>query len=154
MTQTQAELTHENKQLNFNEWAQSEYVKISKFCAVKGYRVTNVNQKKCRYLAPAIAIWYVRTEDKKVDLWVVSGDFPTDLTLSTVAKNAREVLRHFSLTWQLQAAKLEDIPAEGTIGLTEKETRTKLSQELIKRAESLYTLYNDERLWEQAGLKK
>lgn len=154
MTQAQAEVTNEDKQFNIKEWTQSEFVKISKFCGSKGYRVSSVNQKKCRYLAPLIAIWYVKTDDKNVDLWVVSGDFPTDLTVSTVAKNARDVLRHFSLSWQLQAAKLEDGLAEGKVELADKETQTKFTQQLITRAESLYSLHNDDKLWKQAGLNQ
>jgi len=153
MTQAQEEVTSENTQLKFKEWAQTEYVKIRKFCATKGYRVTNVNQKKCRYLAPQIAVWYVRTEDKNDDLWVVSGEFPTDLAPSKVAKNAREVLRHFSLAWQLQAANLEEVIAEKNINLTDKETKARFSQQLIQRAESLYSIYDNEKLWEKAGLQ-
>ena len=147
MTQAQVEVTNEEQQLKFQDWAQSEYVKISKFCSSKGYQVTSVNQKKCRYLAPLIAIWYVKTDDKNVDLWVISGDFPTDLTVSKVAKNAREVIRHFSLAWQLKAAKLEESLSEGKVALADKETQTKFAQQLITRAESFYTLYNDEKKW-------
>ena len=154
MTQTQVEVTNKEKQLKFKDWAQTEYVKISKFCGSKGYQVISVNQKKCLFLAPQIAIWYVRTDDKKVDLWVISGDFPTDLTVSKVAKNAREVIRHFSLSWQLKAAKLEESLAEGKIALAGKETQEKFAQQLITQAESLYTLYNDEKIWVQEGLNQ
>ena len=152
MTQAKTKMTKQEMELKFKEWAQSEYVKISKFCSSKGYKVTSINQKKCRYMPPMVAVWYVKTDDSLVDLWVISGDFPTDMTIAKVAKDAREVLRHFSLAWQLQAAKLEDSMAEGKIALNDKETQTKFVKELIARAESLYEFHNNDTLWEQAGL--
>ncbi len=152
MTQAQKKMTKEDTELKFKQWAQSEYVKISKFCSSKGYKVTNINQKKCRYMPPVLAVWYVKTVDSLTDLWVVSGDFPTDMVVAKVAKNAREVLAHFSLSWQLQAAKLEDSIAEGKIELSDRETQAKFVKELIARAENLYEIHNNDTLWEQAGL--
>jgi hypothetical protein len=152
MTQVQTKMTKEEMELKFKEWAQSEYVKINKYCNSKGYQLTGLNQKKCRYMPPMVAVWYVKTSDKMVDLWVISGDFPTDMTVSKVAKDAREAIRHFSLAWQLQAAKLEDSIAEGKIELNNMETQTKFVKELINQAESLYEIHNNDKLWEQADL--
>ncbi|MCH1933235.1 DUF4826 family protein, partial [Shewanella sp. A25] len=37
---------------------------------------------------------------------MISGDLPTDLVSADAAKDAREVLRHFSLAWHLKAENL------------------------------------------------
>ena len=107
------QMTHEEAEKHFKEWSQQEYVKISKFCNSKGHQVAGLEQSRCQTLPPVLGVWYVKTQDKKVDLWCIAGDFPTDLASSKVAENAREALRYFSMSWQLQAAKLEDGLAEG-----------------------------------------
>ncbi len=147
-----------NAQMNeeerkFQEWSQKEYVKISKFCNSKGYQIKKIDQPKCQLLPPIVAIWFVKTTEANQNLWVISGDFPTDLTDSTVAENARQSLRHFSMAWQLQAAKLEQGVESGKIELQDADTQTKFAQELTTRAENLYALYNNEKLWEASGLK-
>ena len=153
MTQAQTTMTNEDAEKQFKEWSQKEYVKISKYCASKGYQVKGLDQTKCQSLPPSLGIWYVKTTDKKIDLWVVSGDFPTDIIHSDVAKDAREVLRYFSMAWHIQAAKLEDGVAEGKIDLQDEETQTKFAKELTSRAESLYELFSSDKLWESSGLK-
>jgi len=152
MTEAQAPLSKEDAEKQFNEWSRNEYVKIQKFCASKGYQVNKLEQPKSQLLPPALGIWYVKTTEKNVDLWVISGDFPTDLVSADVAKNAREVLRHFSMAWHIQAARLEDGVAEGKIELQDKETQEKFAAQLTARAESLYEMFNSDKLWANSGL--
>ncbi len=151
---TQEPQTKEEAEKQARDWAQKEYVKISKYCGSKGYQVKNIDRNKCHTLSPILGIWYVKTLDKKTDLWVLSGDFPTDIAHSDVAKNAREAIRYFSMSWQIQAAKLEDGVAVGKIDLQDKETQTKYAKELVTRAESLYDLFSSDKLWKNAGLEK
>ena len=152
MTQNQANMTQQEAELEFKKWSQTEYVKISKFCTSKGYRVSRVVQSKCQSLPPMLAVWYVKTDEKDTDLWVISGEFPTDIASSKIAKNAREALRYFSMSWHIQAAKLEDGVAEGKFELGDEETQTKFAKELTARAEGLYELYSSDKLWEASGL--
>ncbi len=152
MTEAQTELTKEEAEKQFKVWSQTEYVKISKYCNSKGYQVGSLDMTKCQSLPPVLGLWYVKTTDKKVDLWAISGEFPTDIASSDVAKNAREAIRYFSMTWHLQAAKLEDGLAEGKITLSDKETQTKFAQELTNRAEYLYEIHASDKLWENSGL--
>ena len=146
------QMSPEQTEKMFKEWSQKEYVKISKFCNTKGYQVSGIDQTKCQSLPPVLGLWYVKTQDKKIDLWCIAGEFPTDLASSKVAENAREALRYFSMSWQLQAAKLEDGIAEGKIALQDKETQEKFIKELTTRAESLYDLHANDDLWKAAGL--
>ena len=142
----------EESEKKFKEWSQKEFIKIQNFCASKGYQVKKVEQPKSQLLPPVLGIWYVKTTEKNLDLWVISGDFPTDIASSKVAKNAREVLRYFSMTWHIQAAKLEDGVAEGKIELQDKETQAKFASQLTSRAESLYEMFNSDDLWRNTDL--
>lgn len=62
--------------------------------------------------------------------WFITGDLPTDYVDSSAAASAREAARYFALRWQIRAAN--DAEA-GSM--------------LAKRAESLYELTEDDRLW-------
>lgn len=146
------QMTPEETEKEFKTWSQKEYVKISKFCNSKGHQISGIDQTRCQSLPPILGLWYVKTQDKKIDLWCIAGEFPTDLASSKVAENAREALRYFSMSWQLQAAKLEEGLAEGKISLQDKETQEKFVKELTTRAESLYDLYINDKLWKAAGL--
>jgi len=152
MTQNPGNMTKEAEEAQFKKWSQTEYVKISKFCGSKGYRLDKIIQSKCQSLPPVLSVWYVKTNEKDVDLWVISGEFPTDIASSKVAKNAREALRYFSMSWHIQSAKLEDGVAEGKIELGDQKTQTKFAKELTASAENLYELYNSDKLWEASGL--
>lgn len=152
MTNSQA--TNEDLEKQFREWSQSEYVKMAKHCANKGYQIKSVDQSKCQTLASTVAIWYVNTTEKNLDLWVIGGDFPSDLTNANVAKNARQSLRHFSMAWHMQAAKLEEGVATGNISIQDNETQIKFAKQLTQRAEFFYDIYSDDNLWKETGLEK
>ena len=62
--------------------------------------------------------------------WFVCGEVPTDCLPSSVASSPRDVARHFSLKWQLDAAR------QGGEGAEREES-----------AELLYALSDDGRLW-------
>ncbi len=147
MTEAKTALSREEQENKYNEWSQTEYVRISKYCSSKGYQIKSVEQKRCRILPPILGLWYIKTTEKNLDLWVISGDFPTDIANAGVAKTAREALRYFSMTWQVQAARLEEGVAAGKIDMVDEQTQTKFANELISRAENLYDLQADDKLW-------
>ncbi|MGL6122363.1 MAG: DUF4826 family protein, partial [Shewanella sp.] len=49
--------------------------------------------------------------------------------------------RHFSMMWQMQAENLV------RSGATRDATQAKFAQLLVSRAESLYRMHNDDKLW-------
>lgn len=61
--------------------------------------------------------------------WFIHGEVPTDCLPSTVASTPRDVARHFSLKWQLDAARSNNGDA------------------LAEQAEFLYALADDSELW-------
>lgn len=142
----------EEAQEQIKRWHQEEFVKVQKFCVSKGVQAKSIDQTKTKCLPPIVGAWYVNTANKGEDFWVLTGDLPTDLAPAKVAPDAREALRYFSMNWQLKAANIEDAIAEGKITGENKETQIKFIQELVSKAEGLYQLHGDEKLWANAGL--
>lgn len=62
--------------------------------------------------------------------WFIAGDFPTDHADTSVAPSAREAARYFALRLQVRAAN-----------------EAESGNSLAERAESLYQLTQDDRLW-------
>jgi hypothetical protein len=122
-----------------SEWVREQFQKANKYLAEKGILTEQVAPAESRYLAPILAIWRLKVKGD-ADVWVISGDLPTDHIPLSTAESARDTLRHFAMKWQLQA---ENILNSGTQDKTQQE----FGQLLIGRAEGLYQLYDKEELW-------
>lgn len=83
--------------------------------------------------------------------WVICGDLPTDHISSASAANAREALRHFSLKWQLDAARYEDPATRKQHGLDESKDWSRMAEQLVAKAEELYAMAEDAGLWQAPG---
>ena len=83
--------------------------------------------------------------------WVISGpQLPTDHIDAGLAESAREAARHFSMKWQLQSARLEDLSGSAPDGETVKDVNwEQVAQRLQAQAEALYGLVEKEDLWTQ-----
>lgn len=123
-----------------DEWVRKQFQKANEYLATKGIVPDNVSVTESRYLPPFMAIWKLNTKQKQ-SYWVVSGDLPTDHLAITAAKNAREAVRTFSLQWQMKAQQIIDA------GIDDK-TKHDFAQLLINRAEGLYSMFEDEQLWQ------
>jgi len=78
-----------------------------------------------------ILIGKIREREQDEDFnWFICGDLPTDHMPSSQASSPREVARHFSLKWQLDAGRQDP-----------------LDQDLVEKAEALYELVNEDSLW-------
>lgn len=121
------------------QWVKSQYQDATKYLAQKGLVTKSVAADDSRYLVPYVAIWKLTMNDG-TKCWVIGGDLPTDHSSADVAPNAREAMRHFSLKWQMQA--------ENLLGADDK-SQNEFAQLLIGRAEGLYQLYENEKLWQQ-----
>lgn len=139
--QTQA-LTAEQQEELRQEWIREHFQKANRFLGEKGIIPSKVIADESRYLAPYVAVWKMESKQpKKQTFWVMSGDLPSDYVDVKVAATARDALRHFSMMWQLKAENLEKS------GATKEPTQAKFAQLLVSRAESLYQIHNDEKLW-------
>ncbi|QSX32059.1 DUF4826 family protein [Shewanella avicenniae] len=124
-------------------WVREQYQKANKFLAEKGIIPTKVITAESRYLAPYVAVWKLEANHPtKATYWVISGDLPTDVINVNAAKDARDVIRHFSLAWQLKAENLIQS------GAVKDETQRQFANLLISRAQSLFQLHEQEALWQ------
>lgn len=134
--QEQQQMTEEQS----NEWMREQFQKANKHLAEHGVLYESVFVDECRYLAPFVAVWKIKASDGK-KFWAITGDVPSDFVGLDAAKTAREVMKHFSLQWQLKAEKL--IQAGNT-----DETGKKYAGLLINSAENLYRLSENKELWQ------
>ena len=122
-----------------NEWLRAQYEKATKHLASQGVIAQSVSLDDSRYIPPLIAIWKLK-DTQNNEYWVLSGDVPADYSPLSVAPDAREALRHFSLKWQMQA---ENIYNTGT----QDKTQIDFANLLVGRAQGLYDLHSQEQFW-------
>ncbi len=127
------EMTVEQQQ----QWIKDQYQVATKYLATQGLVTDSVVVEESRYLVPIMSIWKLKALDGRY-FWVICGDLPSDHNTFDVAPNAREAVRHFSFKWQMQA--------ENLLKTGDKE-QEKFAQLLIGRAEGLYDMYQQEKLW-------
>ena len=92
------EMTQDEQQA----WVREQYLKATKYLAQKGLVTESVADTESRYLIPLMAVWKINLIDK-TKVWVISGDLPTDHLVLEENESARNVLRHFTFKWQIQA---------------------------------------------------
>lgn len=121
-------------------WVREQFQKANKHLASKGIIPNAVVAEQSRYFAPHVAVWKLKTADKKA-FWVISGDVPADHVEISAAETARDALRVFSFRWQMQA---EQIVRDG---VTEK-TQVDFANLLVNRAHGIYDLFANEQIWQ------
>ncbi|MEE1978773.1 DUF4826 family protein [Shewanella xiamenensis] len=141
--QAQPTISPEEMEKLRQEWVRTQFQKANRFLAEKGVIPSKVLADESRYLAPYLAIWKMESKRPTTKTyWVMSGDLPSDFVDVKVAKTARDAVRHFSMMWQMQAENLI------RSGATRRDaTQAKFALLLVSRAESLYRMHNDEKLW-------
>lgn len=143
----------EERDQDVKKWGQEQAIKVQKHCLSNGIQIKGFKTDKCMSIPPTIAIWYAVSPKQGEDYWAVSGEFPTDVAPASVAKDQRDALRYFSMSWQLKAARMEDALAEGKVQFGDEETQRKIIKDLVEKAENLWALHREERLWANTGLK-
>jgi hypothetical protein len=81
--------------------------------------------------------------------WFICGDAPTDHANSSVASSPREAAKYFALKWQLEAARHSDLADQEPLGTEPESGREDPVDQLAYKAEALYSLVDDEKLWAQ-----
>lgn len=129
------ELTEQESQ----ELIRSLYLKATKYLADKGIVTNSVIAEDSRYLLPIVSVWKLNTLSDGT-LWVITGEVPSDHIPVSAASTAQDAIRHFSMKWQLQA--------ENILQSTQSDkTHIHFAQLLIKRAEGLNNICNNDKLW-------
>jgi hypothetical protein len=142
----------ERKEYNEEEskkWSQQHYLEAMKYCNKHNLKVINFDQPNSRVLPPVLAIWRINLATQpKSSIWLIGGGkVMMDHVDVSMAKNARDALRHFSMSWQLKASQMETTIAANSSGNLNIEQQQKVISVLINEAEALYTLYADEQTW-------
>nr|WP_136249600.1 DUF4826 family protein [Ningiella ruwaisensis] len=133
-------MTDIHSQEALSKWVREQFQRANKHLAEKGILFESVKAEDSRYLAPHVAVWKIKANDKK-SYWVISGDVPADATLAESAANAREAIKRFSYLWQMQS---ENIRQSGTTDNTQLE----FAKLLEEKANMLYQVSDDETLWQ------
>lgn len=120
-----------------DNWVREQYFEATKYLANKGLVTESVADSDSRYLVPLMALWKINLTDKST-VWVICGDVPTDHISLAQDEPARDVVRHFTFKWQLQA---------DTLLKSEIEEQVNYANLLINKAEGLYDLYAKDELW-------
>ncbi|MDP4528397.1 DUF4826 family protein [Alkalimonas delamerensis] len=125
-----------------SEWVRTQFQKANEYLGSKGILPDQVLVKESRYLVPLVAIWRIKSQDRK-EYWVLTGDLPSDHMPFSAATSPKEAIRAFSLHWQLKAQQILD---------TQQGDKTQLdfANLLIGRAQSLYELFNNEAMWQSS----
>lgn len=121
-------------------WVREQFQRANKHLAEKGILFESVVTEESRYLAPYAAVWRIRSQDKK-SYWVVSGDLPADAVPLEAAESAREAMKRFSYSWQMQA---ENIERSGT----KDQAQVDFAKLLNNKADMLYRLATDKKIWQ------
>ncbi|MEH6595499.1 MAG: DUF4826 family protein [Colwellia polaris] len=127
------EMTQDEQQA----WVREQYLKATKYLAQKGLVTESVADTESRYLIPLMAVWKINLIDK-TKVWVISGDLPTDHLVLEENESARNVLRHFTFKWQIQA--------DGLLK-SDSQEQVDYAKLLMSKAEGLYQLYAKDDVW-------
>ncbi|NMM41488.1 DUF4826 family protein [Pseudoalteromonas arctica] len=120
-------------------WQRECFQNAQKHLAEKGVMPKTLLEKESRFIAPLCALWKFKAQDGK-SYWVITGRLPTDHALASVAENARDALRYFSLQWQLKADQIMQSGGND-------KTHVDFANLLINRAHGIYEMYEKEELW-------
>ncbi|NRA70192.1 MAG: DUF4826 family protein [Gammaproteobacteria bacterium] len=139
-SKTSNEATAQSLENERQKWVKSCFQECNKYLAQKGILVNKVLVEQSRYLAPLVALWKVKSQDGQL-IWVITGQVPVDHVSAKVSSEPRELLRHFSLTWQMKAQSILNLANNDKVQID-------FANLLISRAESLYQLFEDDKLWQ------
>ena len=110
MNQNVEQLSPQERERKEKEWTQTSYSKALRHLTNLGLTQIGVMQSESRILPPLLAVWRLhgKLDGGNTEMWVVTGDdVPVDHVSAKTAKNAREAMRHFMMSFQLKAARLE-----------------------------------------------
>jgi hypothetical protein len=110
-----------------------------------------VEAKPAWVLPFQILIGKIRPQDQSNEFeWFICGEVPTDYLESAVASTPREAARHFAMKWQLGAVRYqEQMSQEEASGNEIDKSWQEPVEQLVEKAEALYALVDDTRLWLQ-----
>lgn len=81
------------------------------------------------------------------ELWIISGEVPTDCIDASTCATPRDAARHFALKWQLGAEQLRDPEERAKRPLKPVADWSSVADELEQVATDLYALADEDLAW-------
>ena len=105
-------------------------------------------------MAPYVSIWAVESSTKSghVEIWVISGDLPTDYVTAQVAKNPREAMHAIASIWKEAAAYISRGEKHPAFIIGSGDNNEELAPMLASRAETLLEWVDDSECWAENEL--
>ncbi len=135
-----------------DEWTRSTLDKAVRDISDLGVIPDEILEARSLWSIPGrVMIGQARQADEPtLFVWFISGDLPTDYIGPSAATTPREALRNFSMKWQLDAERYLDPATRKAHGLDESKDWKSMTDKLIAKAEELYAMSEDDRLWPSA----
>jgi hypothetical protein len=117
-----------------SKWARAEFDKaVRNLIAGNLVDIDVIEARPVWALENRVVIGQIReANESTVFRWIICGDLPTDHIGSELAATPRDAARHFSLKWQLDAAR---------------QTDPSVAEPLADKAELLYELAENGDIW-------
>lgn len=130
-------------------WAKKELDKVIKEVTDQGAIESPLVEARPAWTKPFdVVIGQLRDQGVQTEfLWVIGGLVPSDCIHSRVAATPRDAARHFSMKWQLEAARYEDPAERQRLGLDPTVDWEACAKALIAKANYLYKIVEDDQLW-------
>jgi hypothetical protein len=145
----EAELNYDDPEVAA-AWERNQRENVKLYLSAQNVRHGALPAKPEWSLPPYISIWRTLDLDNNdTEVWVISGDLPTDYTELPTGATAQQAAKRFSDIWlKASATMLEGkVPSKFQIGKGEPSEQKKLGDLLRRRAELLRDYAADDSLW-------
>jgi Domain of unknown function (DUF4826) len=157
------------KSAKFEQWARDQLQACGEYAQQNGLITAEASAKAGWAVPGQVFVGLVSSRlNPDLSFWVITGPAAMpDHIEAKIAANAREAVRHFALRWQLHGAQAETMAGDGApaaitdataessspaeVPATDGSVWTEQGAALAKRAEELYALTLDDRLWPSEG---
>lgn len=138
----QLEKEEQPSQEELNAWIKKQLDAVVRKSMKQGRMEGLLIEAKPAWVLPfQILVGMIRQQDRTDGFdWCICGEVPTDFLQHGVADSPREALRHFSMKWQLAAARHEEVNLKNPV-------QDDPAGQLAAHAEDIYDLVEDDRLW-------
>lgn len=140
---------HEPEIIDSRKWVLEQKARMMTYCKNKELGADRLLDRYFACLVPHVALWAVENRKERKRYWVITGDLPLDHLPLEVADHPRGALRHFSLTWQLKAEKMQAKLDNNELLVGTPEQHKDMINLLQERAVNLYDLFSDDQRWQQ-----
>jgi hypothetical protein len=130
-------------------WIGKQRIIVQNYLEREEIRLSNLEEKPIWFLAPYVALWKVNLKDGQMrNLWVISGDLPTDYCEPENAKIPRDVMLIFAKRWKSMSDEMLRGIFPKNIHMGKLEDQSKLGSMLKARSEILLEWSENDEFWQ------